>query len=84
VKDVSGSDSPIVHVPYDEAYAEGFEDMPRRVPDLQKVRALIGYEPRRGLREIVASVIDSVLRSVESSASAGTAQPTRVPVAAVP
>ena len=84
VRDVSGSDSPIVHVPYDEAYAEGFEDMPRRVPDLRKIRALIGYQPRLGLREIVASVIDSVLRSVEESVSSGTVHPPRAPVAALP
>ena len=84
VKDVSGSDSPIVHVPYDEAYGEGFEDMPRRVPDLQKIRGLIGYQPRLGLREIVASVIDSVLRSVEESVSSATVHPPRAPVAALP
>jgi UDP-glucose 4-epimerase len=84
VRDVSGSDSPIVQVPYDEAYTEGFEDMPRRVPDLEKIRALIGYQPRLGLREIVASVIDSVLLSVEESVSSGTVHPPRAPVAALP
>jgi UDP-glucose 4-epimerase len=84
VRDVSGSDSPIVQVPYDEAYTEGFEDMPRRVPDLEKIRALIGYQPRLGLREIVASVIDSVLLSVEESVSSETVHPPRAPVAALP
>src|SRR5204862_1399929 len=43
VKERTASPSEIVTIPYDEAYESGFEDMPRRVPDLTKVRALIGY-----------------------------------------
>ena len=39
--------------PYDEAYESGFEDMPRRVPDLTKVRAMIGYEPQHSLDDIL-------------------------------
>jgi UDP-glucose 4-epimerase len=46
-----------VLVPYDKAYEEGFEDMPRRVPDLAKLRALTGYEPRVHLDEILDNVI---------------------------
>ena len=46
VKALTKSASPIVTIPYDQAYESGFEDMPRRVPDLTKIRALIGYEPR--------------------------------------
>jgi len=45
-------------VPYDEAYAEGFEDMPRRVPDIGKVSALIGYRPRVDLDETLRRVIE--------------------------
>ncbi len=60
VKRLSGSQSPIVTVPYDQAYEEGFEDMPRRVPDLTRIRALIGYEPRVGLDEILRRVIEHV------------------------
>ena len=52
-----GSKSEIVLVPYDQAYEEGFEDMPRRVPDLAKIRALIGYEPKVHLDEILDRVI---------------------------
>ena len=52
------SRSPIVNVPYDQAYEEGFEDMPRRVPDLQKLRALTGYEPKVHLDEILDRVIE--------------------------
>jgi nucleoside-diphosphate-sugar epimerase len=51
------SRSEIVLVPYDQAYEEGFEDMPRRVPDLGKIRALTGYEPRVHLDEILDNVI---------------------------
>jgi UDP-glucose 4-epimerase len=39
--------------PYDQAYEAGFEDMPRRVPDISKIRALIGYEPTVELDEIL-------------------------------
>jgi UDP-glucose 4-epimerase len=58
VKAMTGSSSSIVFVPYDQAYEEGFEDMPRRVPDLTKVHSLVGYEPKVGLREIVTRVIE--------------------------
>jgi UDP-glucose 4-epimerase len=51
------SQSAIELVPYDKAYEEGFEDMPRRVPDLGKIRALTGYEPKVGLDEILDRVI---------------------------
>jgi UDP-glucose 4-epimerase len=58
VRELSGSDSPIKLVPYDEAYESGFEDMPRRVPDLTKVHGLIGYQPRHSLDDILNQVID--------------------------
>ena len=58
VKALTGSISSIVKVPYDQAYEEGFEDMPRRVPDTNKIRELIGYEPKVQLEEILARVID--------------------------
>jgi UDP-glucose 4-epimerase len=57
VKARTGSPSAIEMVPYDKAYEEGFEDMPRRVPDLGKLRALIGYAPQVGLDEILDRVI---------------------------
>jgi UDP-glucose 4-epimerase len=58
VRELSGSKSPIKLVPYDEAYESGFEDMPRRVPDLSKLTALIGYNPRFTLDDILSQVID--------------------------
>ena len=62
VRELSGSTSAIKLVPYEEAYESGFEDMPRRVPDLTKVRNLIGYEPRHGLDDILVQVIDDFRR----------------------
>jgi UDP-glucose 4-epimerase len=58
VKAMTGSSSEIVRVPYDQAYEAGFEDMPRRVPDISRVRALVGYEPTVELDEILARVIE--------------------------
>ena len=58
VRELSGSDSPIKLVPYDDAYESGFEDMPRRVPDLTRVEGLIGYKATLQLDEILTQVID--------------------------
>jgi UDP-glucose 4-epimerase len=55
----TGSASPIRLIPYDEAYESGFEDMPRRVPDLTKIHQMIGYEPRHTLDDILRDVIES-------------------------
>ena len=57
VKERTGSPSEIVTIPYDKAYESGFEDMPRRVPDLSKIRSLIAYEPKVQLDEILDRVI---------------------------
>jgi len=58
VKAMTGSCSPIHYIPYDQAYEAGFEDMPRRVPDISKIRAFVGYEPKMQLDDIIRSVID--------------------------
>ncbi len=58
VKEVLGSPSPIVYIPYDEAYEEGFEDMQRRVPDISKIQELIGYQPKYGLKDIILDVAE--------------------------
>jgi UDP-glucose 4-epimerase len=58
VRTLTGSSSPIVKIPYDQAYEAGFEDMPRRVPDISKIRSLVGYEPTVELDEILARVIE--------------------------
>jgi UDP-glucose 4-epimerase len=58
VKHLTESASNIVFVPYDEAYEAGFEDMMRRVPDIAKIRALIGYNPKVDLDGLLTSIID--------------------------
>jgi UDP-glucose 4-epimerase len=57
VKASTGSSSDIVQVPYDEAYAKGFEDMRRRVPSLEKLEATIGFRPSISLDVIIADVV---------------------------
>jgi UDP-glucose 4-epimerase len=63
VKAMTGSCSPIQYVPYDQAYEAGFEDMPRRVPDITKIREFVGYEPKVQLDEIIRSVIEHMRAS---------------------
>lgn len=58
VRSLTGSNSSIRLVPYDQAYESGFEDMPRRLPDLSKIQAMIGYRPRFSLDDILVHVIE--------------------------
>jgi UDP-glucose 4-epimerase len=58
IKTIARSSSPITHVPYNEAFQEGFEDMERRVPDIAKIRNLIGYRNTHNLDSILTKVID--------------------------
>ena len=57
VIEVTGSSSPVIHVPYEQAYGPGFEDMERRVPDCTRARLQIGFEPRRSLLDIIHAVV---------------------------
>lgn len=57
VREMTGSESEIHVIPYDEAYEEGFEDMPRRVPDITKIGRAIDWAPTRSLDEILGDVI---------------------------
>lgn len=54
----TGSDSQLIAVPYDVAYAKGFEDMRRRIPDTTKVQDALGWRPERTLDDILRDVID--------------------------
>lgn len=54
--DLTGSKSELRYLPYDVAYGEGFEDMQRRVPSLEKARRMIGYQPTRTLNDIINDV----------------------------
>ena len=58
VKEMTNSGSAIRYVPYDEAYEAGFEDMPRRVPDISKIHSLIGFTPKMGMDDIIRSVVE--------------------------
>ena len=57
IRKMTGSKSEIAHIPYDRAYEKGFEDMPRRVPDIGKIQRLIGYQPSVDLERILEGVI---------------------------
>ena len=57
VREVTGSRSDVVTVPYERAYAAGFEDMPRRLPDISKIHALTGWRPTLALRDVLDRVV---------------------------
>lgn len=61
VKALAGSHSEIVYIPYAEAYASGFEDMQRRVPNTNRINQLLGWRPERTLDEMIVRVRDHVL-----------------------
>lgn len=58
VKESCGSNSPVVQVPYRAAYGCGFEEVPRRVPDLVKLRSLLAFRPETTLEQSVGRVVD--------------------------
>jgi UDP-glucose 4-epimerase len=51
-----GSTSSIEMIPYEDAYAPGFEDMQRRVPDISKIKTVIGWAPKHGLDSIISDI----------------------------
>jgi len=79
VKEATDSDSEIILVPYDEAYGEGFEDMPRRVPDLTKIRNAVGWQPTSCLDEILAEVIEHQMTGGAGGALVRTQSPVGLP-----
>ncbi len=58
VKEMTGSESSIEHVPHDKIYGKGFEDMRRRTPDIEKLNRLVGFRPEHDINEILADVIE--------------------------
>jgi UDP-glucose 4-epimerase len=58
VKAMTGSDSPIEFVPYNQVFDDSFEDMPRRVPDITKIGRFVGYKPTVHLDEIISRVVE--------------------------
>jgi UDP-glucose 4-epimerase len=61
---LTGSDSPITYVPYESAYAPGFEDMRRRVPDTTRAAELVGWVPTRTLDDVLRAVIEHERRNL--------------------
>lgn len=57
IRELTTSTAPIVQIPYAEAYAPGFEDMRRRVPNTSRIQALLGWQPQYRLRETLATII---------------------------
>jgi UDP-glucose 4-epimerase len=58
VIEITGSNSEIKKIPYSEAYPEGFEDMQRRVPDISKIKKVLGWSPEIGLDQIIKDIAD--------------------------
>ena len=65
IKALTGSASDIVLVPYEEAYGVGFEDIRVRVPDLDKLRALVGFRPQVSLDAILHDMVDDGRRRLD-------------------
>jgi nucleoside-diphosphate-sugar epimerase len=70
IKELTGSGSPTTHIPFDEVYGSGIEDMLHRVPCVDKVRETIGWVPERSLDEILRDVIAdrTAMQSLETLA----------------
>jgi len=66
--EITGSSSEIRYIPYEEAYGDGFEDMRRRVPGLEKAKKLIGYQPTRGLTDIINDVAAEYRKTAAAAA----------------
>jgi len=81
VKAMTGSHSSIEFVPYRDVFDSSFEDMPRRVPDITKIRQLVGYEPQVHLDSIISRTID--YWSVEETDAATTPAYARQSMAAI-
>ena len=66
--ELTGGKSEIRYIPYEEAYGDGFEDMQRRVPGLEKARKLIGYQPTRSLNDIINDVAAEYRKTYSAAA----------------
>ncbi len=70
IRSKTNSKSEIHYIPYDEAYDSGFEDMSRRLPDLSRIKALIGYAPKTNLESILDQIIEFESARVDREAFA--------------
>ncbi|HEV2418104.1 MAG TPA: GDP-mannose 4,6-dehydratase [Terriglobia bacterium] len=71
VRRIVGSSSPLAYIPYDAAYEEGFEDMARRVPSIEKIRKYINYSTKVTLDEIIVKIVEYQKGHLSVEASAG-------------
>ena len=60
----TSSRSEIIYVPYEEAYGDGFEDMERRVPDIELINQLVGWKPKRNLSTMIADMSAEMKKSL--------------------
>lgn len=67
--EMTGSSSTIRFIPYEDAYGDGFEDMQRRVPSLEKSKRLIGYQPTRSLTDIINDVSSEFRKELASDSA---------------
>jgi|SRR5579863_772777 len=80
VKGITQSASSIRMIPYDQAYESGFEDMHRRIPNLARIRQIIGYRPTKTLNQMLESIVTSYRKGTTTSRVSGnplTVQPIR-------
>jgi UDP-glucose 4-epimerase len=68
---LSGSSSRVRLVPYDQAYDEGFEDMRRRVPDIAKIKEVLGWTPQRSLDDIIREMVADARQAIGATAVGG-------------
>ena len=60
IKEFHNSKSDIKYIPYEKAYSSGFEDMERRVPNIELIKSLVGWEPKRDLSSMISDIADSL------------------------
>ena len=65
VKELTGSSSTVEMIPYEQAYAPGFEDMRRRVPDISRIQALLGWQPKRDLEDVLGWIVQDEGQEVD-------------------
>jgi UDP-glucose 4-epimerase len=63
VIEFTGSKSTIRHIPYEQAYGQKFDDLPRRVPKLDRIRATIGFSPKLNLSQIIRELAQEQRKS---------------------
>jgi UDP-glucose 4-epimerase len=70
VKEITNSESDIAYIPYETAYGPGFQDIPRRVPSLEKLERMIGYRPRMPIDTIIRMVAIDTAAKLDIPAAA--------------